>query len=280
MNSRKKPKYIKQGKSKLVPTLIVIAAVLALVGAVLAVKHTQPASPDAANPTETGQPTEAAAETAATRMDVGFPYALEGSGLELTSLFQYTGNNPDCGWAEGTDIGAVILHNETGRYLETLNLTVVMADGTELSFLVSDIPHGKTVWAFEVENKTYDDTTGATEIRCETKYRDGNGLVPDKVKTAAEGMNVTLTNVSGETLAGLGVRCHNILDGAYFGGTSYIYPVAEIPADGSAAVAAVDCVLGDVGIARVDYRDELIRATMDRQFAAFRSERVRDLKAT
>ena len=78
-------------------------------------------------------------------------------------------------------------------------------------------------------------------------------MVPDKVKAAAEGMNVTLTNVSGETLTGLAVRCHNILDGAYFGGTSYTYPVAEIPADGTAAVAAVDCVLGDVGITRVDY---------------------------
>lgn len=91
------------------------------------------------------------------------------------------------------------------------------------------------------------------EIRCETTYLDGNGLVPDNVKTAAEGMNVTLTNVSGETLTGLAVRCHNILDGAYFGGTSYTYPVAEIPADGAAAVAAADCVLGDVGITRVDY---------------------------
>ena len=91
------------------------------------------------------------------------------------------------------------------------------------------------------------------EIRCETTYRDGAGLVPDKVKAAAEGTNITLTNVSGETLTGLAVRCHNVLEGVYFGGTSYTYPVTEIAADGSAAVAAVDCVLGDVGIARVDY---------------------------
>ena len=253
MNSSK-PKYMKK-KSKLVPTLVIIAAVLvlALAGTALAVRHTQPARADAPNPTETGQPTESAAETAGTPMDVRFPYALEDSGLELTSLFRYTGNNPDCGWAEGTDIGAVILHNETGRYLETLSLTVVMADGTELSFTVSDIPHGKTVWAFERENKTYDDAAQVAEIRCETTYLDGNGLVPDKVKAEAEGMNVTLTNVSGETLTGLALRCHNILDGAYFGGTSYTYPVAEIPAEGTAAVAAVDCVLGDVGITRVDY---------------------------
>lgn len=257
MSNRNKPKYIKRKKSKLAPTLIVVAAVLvlALAGMALAVKHTgkQPTQADAPNPTEIGPSVEATAEAVATRMDVSFPYALEDSGLELISLFQYTGNNPDCGWAEGTDIGAVILKNETGRYLETLNLTVVMADGTELSFTASDIPHGKTVWAFEGENKTYDDAAGVAEIRCETTYLDGNGLVPDKVKAAAEGMNVTLTNVSGETLTGLAVRCHNILDGAYFGGTSYTYPVAEIPADGTAAVAAVDCVLGDVGITRVDY---------------------------
>lgn len=253
--SRRKPKYAKQKESGLVPALIVIAVlaiiaavvVLALVGRASAVK--QPASPDVVTPTETGRP----AETAGASMDVSFPYALEDDGLELTSLFQYTGMNPDCGWAEGTDVGAVILKNETGRYLETLNLTVIMADGTALSFTASDIPHGKTVQVFERENTACDDTAEAAEIRCETTYRDGNGLVPDKVKAAAEGTNVTLTNVSGETLTGLAVRCHNVLDGVYFGGTSYTYPVAEIAADGSAAVAAVDCVLGDVGIARVDY---------------------------
>lgn len=253
--SRRKPKYAKQKESGLVPALIVIAVlaiiaavvVLALVGRVSAVK--QPASPDAANPTVAGQP----AETAGASMDVSFPYTLEDDGLELTSLFQYTGMNPDCGWAEGTDVGAVILKNETGRYLETLNLTVIMADGTALSFTVSDIPHGKTVQVFERENTSCGDTAEVAEVHCETTYRDGNGLVPDKVKAAAEGMNVTLTNVSGETLTGLAVRCHNILDGVYFGGTSYTYPVAEIAADGSAAIAAVDCVLGDVGIARVDY---------------------------
>ena len=147
----------------------------------------------------------------------------------------------------------MILKNETGRYLETLNLTVIMADGTALSFTASDIPHGKTVQVFERENTAYDDTAEVAEIRCETTYRDGVGLVPDKVKAAAEGMNITLTNVSGETLTGLAVRCHNVLEGVYFGGTSYTYPVTEIAADGSAAVAAVDCVLGDVGIARVDY---------------------------
>ena len=62
--------------------------VLVLVDRAPAVK--QPAAPDVANPTETGQP----AETAGVPMDVSFPYALEDDGLELTSLFQYTGSNP------------------------------------------------------------------------------------------------------------------------------------------------------------------------------------------
>ena len=107
--SRKKPKYIKQRKSSFIPVLIVVA-VLAIAAAVVVLVQVdrapavkQPAAPDVANPTETGQP----AETAGVPMDVSFPYALEDDGLELTSLFQYTGSNPDCGWAEGTDVGAV-----------------------------------------------------------------------------------------------------------------------------------------------------------------------------
>ena len=263
MSNRRKTGDAKPEKSRLVPVLAAVAVVLglALVAAALAMKHTgsgKPSTdPEATATYESGLPEDSTAgqTTAAAQETVQFPYTLEDDGLEITSLFQYSGNNPDCGWAEGTGISAVILRNDSGRYLETLDLTVVMDDGTELSFAVSDIPHGKTVWAFERENKAYDNTMEVTEIRYETKFREGNGLVPDQVTATVDGMNVTLTNVSGETLTGLEVRCHDILDGVYFGGTSYTYPVAEIPVDESAAVFAADCVMGEAGIARVDYKE-------------------------
>lgn len=259
MSRNQTPKYAKPGKTRLVPVLCAVAAVLALAlaGTALAVKHTgEPSAPtDAVTPSEIRQPEKTAGAETAPRVDVQFPCEPE-DGLEVTSLFSYTGANPDCGWTEGTGTGAVIVKNDTGRYLETLELTVTMADGSELSFGASDIPHGKTVWAFERENRVYDEKLAVAQIRCKTQYREGNGLAPDKVQVTAKGMDVTLTNVSGQTLTGLEIRCHNIQNGIYFGGTSYTYPVAEIPADGSATVLAAGCVLGEAATVRVDYTDQ------------------------
>lgn len=250
-----------KGKSRLVSVLSVLAALLliCLIGMVIFRKgaddpqnlsdaQERPRSEETSAVTE--EPSDAAAEKSAA---LELPYVFENGSLEIASLFQYSGLNPDCGWSEGTDVGAVVLTNRSDRYLEGLNLTVSLTDGTAMSFSIADIPSGKTVWAFETGNQGLNASAALAEVQCSAAFREDSGLIPESVAVRADGMEITLTNLSPEELTGLAVRCHSILDDTYFGGTSYTYPVETIPAGGSTVVFAEDCFLGQTEAAFVNY---------------------------
>ena len=207
-------------------------------------------------PGDTTAPAESqpeAGETTVPLTTVPLPYDFEKGSLEITSLFQYSGYNPDCGWTEGADMGAVVLTNKSEKYLETLSLTVTMTDGVVLSFRIADIPAGKTVWAFDTDNRTYDSAAAVTDVQYEAVFREDTGLAPETVTVSADAMAITLTNISGQSLENLEVRCHGVLDDGYFGGMSYSYPVETLPAGESTVVLAEDCVLGEAEAALVDY---------------------------
>lgn len=267
MNKKKFRRYAKPAKSWLVPVLSMIAVLLliGLIGTILYMKKGDDRKHASESQESTGYgETSAAADTLPSEETEGpaalqLPYAFENGGLEITSLFQYSGFNPDCGWEEGTNVGAVILANKSEKYLETLDLTLIMTDGTALSFAIADIPAGKTVWAFECGNQEMDSAAGILEVQYQAKFREDAGLAPELVTVSAEEMNITLTNVSAEDLTGLAVRCHGVLDDAYFGGASYTYSVETIPAGGSAVVFAEDCFLGETEATLVDYANEFVK---------------------
>ena len=52
-------------------------------------------------------------------------------------------------------------------------------------------------------------------------------------------------------LSNLLLHCHCLIDGSYFGGLTYTYPVESIPAGQSIAVEAEDCYLGEAAVVRV-----------------------------
>lgn len=188
-----------------------------------------------------------------TQPDDKLPYSLEDGKLEIESLFQYTGLNPDCYWEEGSNTGAVVLHNRSEEYLESLEMTITMTDGVQLQFRIYDIPAGQTVWAYEAENTAYDADTIIDNVICTAVFREDNGLTPEQVTVSVNMMDVTLTNVSGEELSNLEVRCHNMVDGILFGGTAYVYPIENLISGGTVTVTAFDCFLGDAAVSIVDF---------------------------
>lgn len=255
------------GETGLVVFLVVLIIVLiCAIGYVLVSRNGSAPGlrEDTANPTEEAvAPNTAAtspeadhpsASAEATRPDDRLPYSLEDGKLEIESLFQYTGLNPDCYWEEGSNVGTITLVNKSDEYLESLELTITMTDGTKLQFIASDIPAGKSVWAYEKENTACDASAVLSDVRCTAVFRQDNGLATDQVSVSVSGVDVTLKNVSGSDLSGLEIRCHNVLDDVYFGGTAYIYPVESLPAGNSVTISALDCFLGEPGVAIVDYK--------------------------
>lgn len=255
-------KYEKKKKSprKRIWPLFLIVVLLAAVVAVLVIrsvllekKEEAPAAASTAQ-VETTAATEAASEatTVPTEPGIGMPYALADGRLEIESVFRYSGANPDCNWEEGSDTGAVVVRNVSDEYLKNLDLTIVLADGTELEFLISDLPAEKTVWAFECQNTTMQADMAVMDIRSTEEFLPDNGLVPDEVQVDVDGIAVTVTNLTEEALTDVVVTCRTVVDDIYFGGSAYGYSIEELPAGGSQTVEAFDCLLGVAEVTLVD----------------------------
>lgn len=182
---------------------------------------------------------------------LSLPYSLEDGRLEISSVFQYTGDNPDCGDEAGEDVAALVVTNRSDRHLTSARLTAELADGTRLSFWISDVPAGQTVRVFESDNGRYDTANPCVAVTCDAQFEDGSPVPADRLSVSVEETEVTLTNISGEPLGELTLYCHCLLNGAYFGGGTYSYAVEPIPAGGSVTIAAEECYLGEAAVVRV-----------------------------
>lgn len=208
-------------------------------------KSPEEASPEPVNVSEAPEPEETEPPS------LPFPYPLEGGKLEVSSLFQFTGFNPDCGMAEGDNIASLSFTNCSGEYLNHAVFTVTLRDGTQLHFEAVDVPAGAGVMAFSPDNAAYDLSVPCDDITCEAEFAADAPLMADAVSVSVEGTAVTLTNLTGESLTNLVVNCHTLFEGSYFGGLTYSYPVETLEAWGSVTLQAEDCFLGEAAVVRI-----------------------------
>lgn len=211
-----------------------------------------PETTSPAAPSVTAAPTEPPKVTGSA---VSLPLALEG-GLQLESLFQFSGINPDAANQEGADIAAILLKNTSGSYLLKADLTVTLTDGQKLTFAVADLPAGKSAMAFSLENATIGADAACSAASCDATFDAALVPIPPQVTASANGMTVTLTNNSDKALTNLVVYCRSPLDEEYFGGIAYKYTVNSLPPHGTVTVDAVDCILGIAEVVRVDINNE------------------------
>lgn len=179
------------------------------------------------------------------------PYQFEDGKLELGSIFPYTGTNPDCENEDGENIGGIVLTNKSEEHLAFANLTVNMSDGTALKFVVTDVPAGRTVWTFAVDNSSYDESSVCISVGCDSKFEPETSLLAEQVSVQVEGMKVTLTNTSNKELPRLEISCHCLFSEAYFGGGAYTYSAGPIAPGESASFTAADCYLGEAVPVRI-----------------------------
>lgn len=184
--------------------------------------------------------------------EVGGDNALyDNDGLKITSLFQYTGGNPDCNDEMGEDIAALSIQNTSDQHLKCATITAKMEDGSKLEFEVTDIPAGQTALVFASDNSKYDPSNPCKKFSAKTDFDDQTELMSDSLTIQSEETTVTLTNISDQDLTNLTVSCHTLFDGDYFGGLTYSYPVESIPAGQSVTIQADACYLGEAAVVRV-----------------------------
>ena len=177
------------------------------------------------------------------RFNVELPYDLENGALRIISLFQTDALNPDCDNAEGSDLASVELVNLSDKYLEEARLTIVLADGTALEFLVQDLPAGMTVWAFETGNQSITDDAKCETIDCTAQFLDVQPLMSG-ISTEANDANLTVTNQTGADIALLTLRVHCLFENVYFGGKSVEYTINNLANGAAAEIYAAECYMG------------------------------------
>ena len=183
-----------------------------------------------------------------------FPMELEGGRLTVHSLFPYSGMNPDAGLSFGENIAGLQLTNTSDEHISLAELTAVLDDGTELCFRVEDLPPGMSAMLFEPEGRTLDGDRYCVDLYGFAEFEE-DPLQSELVAVSVDGIAVTLYNVSGRDLTDLRVACHGLLDGSCFGGITYIYDVASLPAGAVTVIQAVDCILGEARVVRVEIGD-------------------------
>jgi hypothetical protein len=183
---------------------------------------------------------------------IEFPCFLDDGNLEIGSLFQFAGINPDCGNSEGTEIAAIELTNHSTEYLKEGKISMLLAGETKLEFYIMDVPSGKSVMAFATDNAALSADAQCVEVNCETVYETKESDVEKKIAVSVDGITITLTNLTRKEIPECRVGCHNSLGDMFFGGTAYWYVVNELPANGSVTIDAAECFLGIAEIVRVE----------------------------
>ena len=178
-----------------------------------------------------------------------FPAKLEDTKLEIESLFSFSGINPDSGNQECDDLATIMLKNTSEAYLEQAVIRATLLDGTECTFVVTDLPAGKSTMAFATGNESLAQEVSCVALSCEASFTE---LEPwDQLSVSTVGTTVTLQNNSGEDITNIDVYCRDVFGESYFGGITYKQTISNLPANQTATVDVTDSLLGMVEVVRI-----------------------------
>ena len=185
---------------------------------------------------------------------VQFPHQIEDGALEIESLFQFDGINPDCGNREGDKIAAMMIWNISGSYLKSASIWAVLDDGTEILFFVSDLPAGKGVLAFSVDNAVLKDDRECTAFRIDAVFEEQQ--IVEGLSASVDDTAITLTNETDREMIHISIFCHGVLGDMYYGGVTYTYTIDSLPAGESETVTVSECMIGVADVARIVCNEE------------------------
>jgi hypothetical protein len=186
-----------------------------------------------------------------TEQEIQFPYELEDGKLQLQSLFQSSVSNPDSDDSYVENLAAIEIINSSSEHLKEATIKIILSSGEELTFVLEEIPAGKTVWAFEVNNKCYRMEQKCLEVKCEAIFAEKTVLLEEQLRIDAKDTLVTVTNVSNEALENLELEFHCLFADVYYGGKTYMYRIDTIEAHEAVSLDVWECYLGIADVVNI-----------------------------
>lgn len=183
--------------------------------------------------------------------EVQFPYELEDGKVEVLSLFQSSISNPDSDGSYVENLASLEVVNRSEEHLQEATIVITLDDGEKLTFVLEEVPAGKTVWAFEVNNKCYKTEQKSRKVECEATFTEKTILLEEQLCVEAEDTLVSVTNISNEILENLELEFHCLFDEVYYGGKTYKYQIDTIKVEEKASMDVWECYLGIAEIVKI-----------------------------
>lgn len=195
---------------------------------------------------------EAVAEEKTEKEKVGieFPYELEDGKLIVNSLFQSSIENPDCENEIGEDIASLEIENQSEEFCTFAEIKVTMEDDIEISFTATNIPAGKKVLAFAVDNQSIDQESNCKTIESNAEFGTAS-MMEGQISWSVEDTTITIQNLTDSEITDLVVGYHCLFEDAYFGGLTYSHPLQSLAAGESIILEADECYMGTAEVVSI-----------------------------
>ena len=130
--------------------------------------------------------------------------------------------------AQVRDVAAILVANNTGKFLEMATVTYQVGDRTA-TFLVTGLPHGKQAWVLEANRLTLSEGDELELTDCQEVYNPNAVTSTNDLTVQRRGNSLTLTNTSGKKLTNVVVYYKDTLEGGiYMGGITYFISFGDL----------------------------------------------------
>lgn len=142
--------------------------------------------------------------------------------LICVEISRFTGGFVEDGTDEQVqDVAAILVANNTGKFLELATVTYKVGDRTA-TFQITGLPAGRQAWVLESSRMSLTEGDELELEDCQEAYNPNAIETTDALSVSRQGKSLTLTNTSGKTLTNVVVYFKNTLDdGTFMGGITY-----------------------------------------------------------
>ncbi len=241
------------GKILLLSVVFLLLAVVLILFVMPQVLYRLQAAPESLETEMAAFTEETRSQTESVRIPgdaVELPATLADGRLQIESLFQFDGINPDCENQEQERIAAILVKNLSGEFLSEAKIMMELSNGTQTSFVVTNLPAERAAMVFSAENSSIKEEDVCMGIACEARW-DEAAAIPEGIAVSAEGITITVTNQTAQDIPELTVYCHSLLGEDFFGGITYMYKIEDLSANETTVIEAPECIMGMAEVVRV-----------------------------
>lgn len=142
--------------------------------------------------------------------------------LNCVQISRFSGGFVEDGTDETvTDVAAILVENNTGKYIELATVTYQVGERTA-EFRITGLPSGERCWVLEKSRMHIAPSDELIFEDCQVSYNKNPITQPPDLAVEREGKTLTLTNTTDKILKNVCVYYKNRMeDGTFMGGITY-----------------------------------------------------------